>query len=276
MYQRPSAPLPIGGVLDNAVRLLKATFKQAIGLAVAANLLTSSWRLFDDSLERMVAGTFDPAQGFGWNFALMILGALAGIYLRLVIVARMHAFSINRPTTLGEAFRRALIRYPAVLLFMLVILGGSVVFGLIALIALVGLGVAGAIFALLLLLPLGALFVYWCLASVLPVAANIGGVQAMRRSFNLVVNNFWRTLTFLTVMLFVELAATAAVGAIAAALGALAGFGNLSYDAVFFVVELVAGSVTTPFMVAAMLALLHDLELRREGEDLAQRIEALQ
>lgn len=281
MYQRPSAPLPIGGVLDNAIRLLKASFRQVIGLAVASSLLANSWRLFVNLEEiRAVAtlagatGTVNPFQAIGWGFVPWILGGLAGTYLHVVIIARMHAFSTNRPTTLGEAFRRALIRFPAIFLCGLAIVGGSAAIGIIMAIAIVGFGVGGAFFALL-VLPLGLLLVYWLLALLLPVTDNIGALQALRRSVHLVVGNFWRTLTLITVIIFIDLAATAAVSALAATLGALAGFGNLSYDAVFFVVSLIVSSVITPFLAAAMLALLHDLELRREGADLAQRIKAL-
>ena len=274
MYQRPSSPLPIGGVLDNAVQLFKASFRQVIGLAVATSFLNSLWRLFDDTFERVMAGTFDPALVFGWPVALMALGGIGGLYLLLVIFARMHAFSVNRPATLGEASRRALVRFPAVLLCLLAMAAGPSLALLGTIFAMVGLGAVGALVALL-LLPLGVLIVYWILSIFLPVVANIGGFRALRRSFNLVVGNFWRTVTFLTVVAFVGFAAFAAVGALAAALGALAGLGNMSYDVVAFFVELTVGSVTNPFAAATMLALLRDLELRREGEDLAQRIEAL-
>ena len=64
MYEPPTSPQLIGGVLDGAVKLFKTSFTQTIGLAVVAGVGGSLWRLFDNSLERtlsMMDGTFDPA-----------------------------------------------------------------------------------------------------------------------------------------------------------------------------------------------------------------------
>ena len=274
MYQRAASPQPIGGVLDNAVRLFKASFTQVIGLAAVASLLESFWRLFDNTFDRLMTGTFDPAQGPGWDVVPMFVGLLAALYLHLAMTSRMHAFAADRAVTVGEALRRALVRYPAMLLCLLalflpfafvlvVVAAGVVLFGLV--------GTLG----LALLMPGAVLIVYWYFAVYLVVTANIGGFRALRRSFSLVRGNFWRTVTVLTVALFVQLAVAALVGALAAALGAVAGIGGFGFDSVVFVVEVVVGAATIPFIVAVTLAMLHDLELRREGMDLAQRIEAL-
>ena len=275
MYQRTSSPQLIGGVLDDAVRLFKAGFKQVIGLAVVSSLLSSFWRLFDNTFNSPLAGSFDPSQRPGWDVVPMLLGALGALYLFLAIVSRMHAFSINRPTTLREALRRALIRYPAMLLCLAAMAWAVASTAVAMIFAIPIFGLGAIVLSLLLLVLVTALIVYWVFAVPLVVTANIGGISALRRSVALVRGNFWRTSTVLVVVFFVQLAVASLIGAVALAFGAVAGLGNLNLDAVVFVVEAAAGGVTTPFIVATMLAMLRDLELRREGEDLAQRIESL-
>ena len=276
MYLRPTSPQLIGGVLDDSFRLLKASFTQVVGLAIVASAIAGVWRLFDNTLDNLLAGTYDLEEASLQNFLPMLIGGFVGLYFHLGIAARMFAFASNRPISILEALRRALLRFPALLLcvlaFILVVLAPFLL--AIALVAVVG--VAGA-FGLLALAPAFVALVYLYPASFLVVTANIGGAAALKRSVNLVRHNFWRALVILTVGSIVLTVVTMTFGMIGVAVAMLAGAGSIdavSVDAAAYLVEVVTGAVTMPFWIALSLALLRDLELRREGGDLAARIKA--
>ena len=274
MYQRPTSPQLIGGVLDNAFRLLKASFTQVVGLAVVASAVSGVWRLFDDTLENLLAGEFDPEAVSLGSVAPMLMVGLVGLYFNLSAAARMSAVAINRPISVAEALRRALLRFPALLVCVLAFVLLFVAPFMLAALLIAAIGVAG-ILGLLALAPAMVLLVYLYLSSFLVVTANIGGVAALRRSFNLVRHNFWRATVVLTIGSIVLFAATMMIGMVGLAVAALAGFGSVSVDVAAYVVETAGGAVTVPFWIALSLALLRDLELRREGEDLAARIKAV-
>ena len=274
MYQRPTSPQLIGGVLDNAFRLLKASFTQVVGLAVVASAVSGVWRLFDDTLENLLAGEFDPEAVSLGSVAPMLMVGLVGLYFNLSAAARMSAVAINRPISVAEALRRALLRFPALLVCVLAFVLLFIAPFMLAALLIAAIGVAG-ILGLLALAPAMVLLVYLYLSSFLVVTANIGGVAALRRSFNLVRHNFWRATVVLTIGSIVLFAATMMIGMVGLAVAALAGFGSVSVDVAAYVVETAGGAVTVPFWIALSLALLRDLELRREGEDLAARIKAV-
>ena len=274
MYQRPTSPQLIGGVLDNAFRLLKASFTQVVGLAVVASAVSGVWRLFDDTLENLLAGEFDPEAVSLGSVAPMLMVGLVGLYFNLSAAARMSAVAINRPISVAEALRRALLRFPALLVCVLAFVLLFIAPFMLAALLIAAIGVAG-ILGLLALAPALVLLVYLYLSSFLVVTANIGGVAALRRSFNLVRHNFWRATVVLTIGSIVLFAATMMIGMVGLAVAALAGFGSVSVDVAAYAVETAGGAVTVPFWIALSLALLRDLELRREGEDLAARIKAV-
>lgn len=273
MYQRPASPQLIGGVLDNAFRLLIAAFTQVVGLAIAASAIAGAWRLFDNTLDDLVAGTFNPEDASLQDVVPILAGGFVGMYFYLAVVGRMAAFAANRPIGFAEALRRALLRFPAFLvcLFATVVVLAAPVLLTMALIG--GYGPGGVVAALL-LLPAFAAIVYLYFAPFLVVADNIGGIAALRRSVDLVRRHFWRVAAILTVGSIIMFAATMLVGVAALAVAALAGIGNVSVDAAAFLVETVGGALTTPFWIALSLSLLRDLELRRGGDDLAARIKA--
>ena len=274
MYQRPTSPQLIGGVLDDAFRLLKASFTQVVGLAVVASAVSGVWRLFDDTLENLIAGEFDPEAVSLGSVAPMLMVGLVGLYFNLSAAARMSAVAINRPISVAEALRRALLRFPALLVCVLAFVLLFIAPFMLTALLIAAIGAAG-ILGLLALAPALVLLVYLYLSSFLVVTANIGGVAALRRSFNLVRHNFWRATVVLTIGSIVLFAATMMIGMVGLAVAALAGFGSVSVDVAAYVVETAGGGVTVPFWIALSLALLRDLELRREGEDLAARIKAV-
>lgn len=283
-YRRAESPQPIGGVLDHAFRLFKASFLQAVGLAFVGSLAMSAWRLFDDSMAVLASATLgdigdigdigaNPAD-FLLILPLMLGGAALSVYLHMGVTARMAAVSFGRPIGVGEALRRALVRLPGVALclliyFVFMVVSLALVFGFAAFSPV--LGVLGGLVWVSAALALG---LYLSLGVCLAVSANLGGIAALRRCFRIVQGNFWRSVVVVTVAYFLVMVAAMLAGAIALAIGGFAGLANIDPDVLVFAVEASGGALTGPILIAALLALLRDLELRREGADLAERIKA--
>ena len=118
MYQLPSVPQDVGGVLDSGFKLFKAGWRQALALATVASAVWSAWRLVDNTIARLIEGNFQP-QPLGCTLLLIPLCGLAGMYLYLGVIARLAALAGGRPISLREALRRALRRYPSLLLCLL-------------------------------------------------------------------------------------------------------------------------------------------------------------
>ena len=283
MYQLPSVPQDIGGVLDSGFKLFKAGWRQVLALATVASAVMSAWRLVDNTFARLMEGNFEPQPLMGWTLVLLPLCTLAGLYLNLGVIARLAALAGGRPISVREALRRALRRYPSMLVCLLLIGVLLILPGMALAIAFAAFGGAGLLAGSGLLLFAGALavgwtllFMYWYFAFFLLITRNIGGVAAMRASFGLVRGHWWRTTATILVAYCITLVALVLVGVVAAALGALAGLANISPDGLVFAVEAVGGGITMPFMIAVSLVALNDLEVRRQGADLAVRIKAAQ
>ena len=273
MYQRPASPRPIGGVLGSAFRLLTEAFTQVAGLAILYGAIAGVGMLFDDTFDNLAAGTFDPAEPSIRELLPTWLGGLVGLYFFLGVVARMSAFASHRPVSIAEALRRALLRFPALLVCLLVLFAPFLLTGVLAAVLAVSLALAGltssvaGLAGLLALTSVPALVigVYLHLSAFLVVTADVGSVAALRRSFRLVRRNFWRT----TALQAIGVAAASLAGAGGLAMAFLAGFlGNVSIDVAAYLILIAVSVVTTPFLAALSLALLRDLELRHEGEGL--------
>jgi len=217
MYRRPASPRPIGGVLGSAFRLLTAAFTQVAGLAILSSAITGVGMLFDDTFDNLAAGTFDPEAASIRELLLGWLGNSVGLYLYLGVAARLSAFASHRPVSIAEALRRALLRFPALLVCVLVLAAPFALVGTLTGFVLVffltegeptaaAWGVTGIV-GLLTLTPALVIGVYLHLAAFLIVTADVGSVAALRRSFRLVRRNFWRT----TALQAIGVAATTAV-----------------------------------------------------------------
>ena len=288
MYQRPAAPQLIGGVLDDAFRLFKASFTQVVGLACIASAVFGAWRPFADMLDNLKIDQFPveiPVVDVMSikTVLLLMMAILASLYFCLGIAARMFAFASDRPISFAEAMRRATLRFPALLVCLLAptFLIGITFFVLVfAMLSFVGGSIVGSIvvasIAVIVLLVLAfVMFIYLYFAFFLVVTANIGGVAALLRSFNLVRRNFWRTAVVLTIGSIVMSVVGMALGMVGVAVAFSVGDGGISNSVALYLMGVASGTITTPFWIAFSLALLRDLELRREGEDMASRIESV-
>lgn len=250
-------PQTIGKVVDSGLRLFRASFRRVVGLsALAAVLLAIS----DPTLSGM-AGLASWQSGVLYVVGILLYFAC---YLGLTRMLADIAYD-EAPEATGHYLRLGVSRlWPAVVFFLLYFL--AIVVGLVLLV-IPGLIVAGS-------LMLGMYII---------VLEDRGGLAALKRSHQLVWGNWWRSMTIMTVALLIYTAAAMAVGALVFAVAAGGGISlgqseeqtARAVAAIIVVFNAALSIVFSPLLVSVMVALYHDLKLRKEGGDLATRIEAL-
>ena len=304
MYQQQTAPQSIGGVLDSAIRLFKSAWIPVLAMAAACAASSSLPNLFGIVSPDLGIGTTLPGEPdqtvvdvedivplvllFVVTFATLPLVLFFGLGLIAQANATRRGALLAWRDAAGVAFRR----FPSALLCSLiyfVVFGGiffvAAIVGGIALAAiipdsepsiLIGL-LFGFGLVMLASIPVIGLLVYWCFALPLVVTENLGALEALGRSWKLVRGHWWRTLLILTMATFIVLVVTVVLSVVGSLLATLAaGTGSVGgMSAILFVVNTLGGMVTTPLFVAVLLATLHDLTLRRGGDDLQERLEAI-
>jgi uncharacterized BrkB/YihY/UPF0761 family membrane protein len=108
---------------------------------------------------------------------------------------------------------------------------------------------------------------------------DAGIFESLKRSHNLVWGNWWRTALYLTIIIIIMFAVMIAVQLTFGLLIGLVthvgpGDGKSSFFIVLQVLNQLVSMIFMPVMVALMIPYYHDLKLRKEGGDLAARINA--
>lgn len=271
MYTLPSAPRPIGGVLDDAIGLYRATFRRCWLLALISGLCSTAASIYQTAGMQSV-GTVTTAQGWAALIQSMqvaqrskhsnlasLVSVIVWLVIRAAIVARQHAAATGQQDTFGSALAIGLRRLP------------SAVGGGISLAFLIGIGFV------LLVIPgiwLWGMFQVWFVAL---VVEQLGPFKALGRSWRLVEGHWWRTTALVTVALILIAILSSAVGIAGVWFGFSASHGGAG--TMLLAWQLVAAAIavfTTPLLMAVMLSMYYDLKLRREGGDLAVRLSSLQ
>ncbi len=303
-YVPPSAPLSIGGVLDDWLRIFRESFSRCWPLtlvAIAAGVLLEY--LVTPSVP--AAGT-PPLQYYlqMWSavsvpqsFLAQLLFYLAlGLVYGALLAQQWAMIRGEAPLEAANALTLGLHRLPQMILGMILLalimiaivlpagIIGALVFGLYHARAALGLSPGMLLFAVAVLLGLCAIIYVAARLQLWPAAifaAGCGGAAALGRSWALVGGHWWRVtlIGFVggVVMWIFELAVgivtMLAAGLFSPPLGDVAGF--IHRMRVAAAIAQVARVVTMPLLTAIWLAIYHDLKLRREGGDLAARAEAL-
>lgn len=297
-YVAPSAPLTIGGVLDDWLRL----FRSSLGACWAIALVAAA----AGALVQFAITPPAPAPGLSPWQALLRYGStrtgaavfLADIGLGLIALLVYAALLTQQAAlmrgeasfSLGTALTKGLRRLPQMLL-------GWVLLVLIVAAIWVPAGIGAAVLipfwhrpgalgvALLVVIAFGVVTIYVMVRLQIWIgvmfAENCSGPSSLGRSWDLVKGHWWRVtgLVFVSgVVIGILVWATSAVlGILAVALG-LHGTGpDLLVRRIQLVgaVSQVIRLLTMPLLTAAWLAIYHDLMVRSEGGDLAARAEAL-
>lgn len=266
MAIQPTQPQGVGGVLDTAFQLFKSSFAAVwpISLLLAlVNVLPLGYLI--------VAGPKLDLGSFGGNpFAMyenpmtLIISLVCGVLSMWVLSAlllKQRAIGTDQELSTGDAFQKSLPRVVPVVI-------ASISFGIAVVLGLLLLLVPGVILAV-------SLFLYM----VVLLFDDKSAFESLSGSHKLVWGNWWRTcavLTLLSILMFVILFTLGFVGALVLP---FAGFAVS--DA--FMIAMVIQAITNvafyiflgPFGSAALIALYWDLKLRKEGGDLAARVNAL-
>jgi hypothetical protein len=306
MYQKPSVPRSIGGVLDDTMQLYKAAFSRCLvpallmGVAVAVlgfyqvsrlPVTTGGGTDLQAILTRGLKTT--PASSF-----MSLLGVLIDLVFYGVLIFICAAVSRGEAPTMGASFAGSLRRLPANIgaTFLVAIAGiiGTGVALVPFFIALAGTArgatlpqvaarmLPAALVCLVLSIPVIYVVTRMLLYMVPLVADRQGPLRSIASSWRLVGGNWWRSSTVLFVMAIIVYVLTLVVIAIGGAIGVTitgipTGPGQV-FGAVAVIGAFLGGAiriVSAPLMSALFVCLYQDLVLRKGGGDLEARLGAL-
>jgi len=267
MAIQPNQPQGIGGVLDTAFLLYKSTLGRVwpISLLLAiVSLVPGLYALFSGvpSLDLQNPELADPFAMYSPTFiVLSLLSGVASMWVSGAMFLKQRAFGVDEEIDTGTAFQLSLSRLPAVV--------GATILYVIAL--MVGF--------VLLIVPFFILMVSLIMYMTLALFDGRGPIDAIVGSHKLVWGNWWRTCAVITVMGILVVVIFIALGFVIGLATPFAGFVLEDLVMIVMIVQLAMNAafyvVLGPFTSAVMIALYWDLKLRKEGGDLAARVNAL-
>lgn len=261
MAIQPTQPQGIGGVLDTAFQLYKAS----IGLVWPLCLLLSIVAM-PPSIYLMVSGNggalgMMEAMTNPMYWLVYVISMTLMMWVIGAVYIKEYSIGIAAEDSVGSALQASLRRLVPLLL-MIVLLMLALMVGLV-----------------LLVVPGLILMVSLMLGTNLVLFEGKGPVDALTGSHKLVWGNWWRTAAVLTVGFIILMVIYMAVALV---IGVVTPFIGLGVDDVVtfglvsgLIVGVVMNMLVTPFYAALLIALYWDLKLRKEGGDLAARVGAL-
>jgi hypothetical protein len=267
MAFKPSQPQSIGGVLDTAFQIYKGSLPKVWPLClllVIGSLPPTLYMLFKGTPS--LAGAGDPTAYVKGIFTdplywliylvsmIVLMCAMGAIYLK------QDAIAADQDLPLGRALSIALGRTPSLVL-------SAILFVL-----------AVAIGCVLLVIPGLILMVSLILVSAIVVLEASGPVAGLMRSHKLVWGHWWRTSAILTVAFIIVMVLYMAIGFVVALLTPFLARGVDPFAFALInsaVLNVIMQIVVMPFFIGLILSVYWDLKLRRDGGDLAARVNAL-
>lgn len=265
MYVRPTAPLSIGGVLDDSIRVYRASFSKCWVpslLVAAVGGVFGIWMSYTLGVNPVGAGRAKALAAL----SLYRQPTVMGIYLLqwLLTTALYGALFVaqdgatgGKVQGLGEAFGIGFARLGRSLL-------ATVLFTVFLIVGF-----------LLLLIPGFYVLGAFCLWPVALYVDDAGGTSSLGASYELTKGNWWRTSIILTVAVIIILVFTMLVGLVIGI--AVTGFRHDLAIATLIIqlIAIVANVFYLPMYTAVLISIYRDLKLRREGGDLAAKLGAL-
>ena len=280
MYTRPTEPRSIGGVLDDGFRLWRSAFSKAWPIALMGQLLmviplAIYWVQFGVPLGAKQLGAAMMMNSVGLSLAYLVF-SIAAIGFHNAVIAQTDATTQGMGETIGQslsvgfrllgrAFLMGLlvgfaVALPMVVLFFILV-GASTMVRVIV----------GAMAFLVLCYAVGKIV----LGAVVLIVEDKGATDSLRRSWTLTAGYWWHVAIILTVLVIVVVAVFLFIGIIAgivaASMGSVAGTGGVLIQGI----SLLGNTLISPLYAAVLVAIYHDLKLRKEGADLAGRVNAL-
>jgi len=280
VYTRPTEPRSIGGVLDDGFRLWRSAFSKAWPIALMGQLLmviplAIYWVQFGVPLGAKQLGAAMMMNSVGLSLAYLVF-SIAAIGFHNAVIAQTDATTQGMGETIGQslsvgfrllgrAFLMGLlvgfaVALPMVVLFFILV-GASTMVRVIV----------GAMAFLVLCYAVGKIV----LGAVVLIVEDKGATDSLRRSWTLTAGYWWHVAIILTVLVIVIVAVFLFIGIIAgivaASMGSTGGISGFLVQGI----SLLGNTLISPLYAAVLVAIYHDLKLRKEGADLAGRVNAL-
>jgi hypothetical protein len=270
--------------LDDSIRLYRASFAKTWPLALCGRLLLAAPLLIlqfqfagapTGDTQAMLAMVKSPSTWLPYLVAAIVT---IGFYNALLV--QIDGFAGTKVESFGGSLGtgfRLLPRTLLLFLFMIAVatLAGACVgaaFGLLNVLA-------STVVRVLLVVALVIFgFYVWgraFLANVALVVEDAGIFRSLGMSWTLIGGHWWRTATVYTVAIIIILVFNLVIAIADGLVGALLHdyFGIAAV--IGQLVAVIGGAVVMPFVPAVLLAMYYDLKLRKEGTDLAGRVNAL-
>ncbi len=262
MYSRPTGPRSIGGILDDAIRLYRESFRSVFPLLLVLSVLAvvpslmltlggGNATLPAEQLRALMNTVTTPAY-IGTTLVLWIVD----LVLYAALFASIAAVANGSRLALGAALQLGLSR--------LLRMFGATILMVIAL-------VVGFI---LLIIPAIYLSVSFQLVFVVLVLENAGVFASLRISGQLIKGYWWRSLALLSVAFIMVLVLSVLSGLVVGVLTVMKPTAG-TVLAANQVVTVIVNMFLLGWIPSVLLAMYYDLKLRHEGGDLATRVDAL-
>jgi len=284
VYMKPTAPRSVGGVVDDAIRLYRGAFAKSWPLALCAELLIAVPLLViqlrmrgapPGNSQAMLAAMSSPTI---WLSYLIMTVITFGFYNALVVQA--DAFAAARAAPFGRSLATGFRLLPRMVLLVILIFAALGLAAAIAAILFTLLRVPGAPFvrlavgvaiALIALYAWGRAF----LANIALVVEDAGVFKSLGISWTLIKDHWWRTASIYTMAIILALVFYLVLGFLSGFVIVMLHDSFGPATALNQLISIVAGTLLMPFYPAVLLAIYYDLKLRKEGTDLAGRVDAL-
>ncbi|VAW79462.1 hypothetical protein MNBD_GAMMA13-1200 [hydrothermal vent metagenome] len=258
MFQYAEQPQSIGKVLDSGIKLFMASYKNVVGLALLAGILSNLPNFFEPRTiaENQLANPGQMVTFVVATFASMFVGFI----FYNAMVWRINAIATGTNATFGSSMQKGIKK-------LLPVFGGMILYLLVVMLGSMLLLIPGLILML-------SLFFY----SLLIVIDNRGALQSLKTSHNLVWGNWWRTATVISIPGILIMVVYVALGVIAGVFGIMGDVDATTMDTgmtmIISIVGITASVIGLPLFYAIALTQMHDLKLRKQGSDLEQRLDA--
>ena len=269
MYALPSAPLSVGGVVDDAIKLFRSSFTRCwIFSAIIGVLLLGMQLVLLLAMPGLAApGRPDATKTLAALGSPGTIGLFIGLYLLVIFVSlvcyggmltRQAAIARgDESVTLARAFATGVRRFPGMLLAALLCIL-AIVAGLILLI------IPGIWVMVRLYLWMAAMF-----------ADDAGALGSLETSWRLTKGHWWRAVAILSVTMVLFVVVSIAFNLVAGVIAGVSRVKPVDLQLISASFQALCYTIGYPFLTAAWLVMYHDFKLRREGGDLASRLGAL-
>lgn len=286
MFTLANAPQGIGRNLDNGFRLFIAGIGPVALLLVIMIIIDALLFVFFGAHVFALMGQIEkgqmPAGGIGGMALFMLLFMIVYLLFNNAMIAKYGAIAYEQEMSIGSAIatgaRKILSVFVYGIVYMIIVGVSS-----IPLAILMGLlqphGVLAAIILIIGIIPPMILGLTLYLGPYLIIIDNRGIFESIGASHKLVWGNWWRTALYFTIIFIIMIAVMFAIQfTFGIIIGLIAhtgpGNGGMSFLIVLQVINQLVSLVFMPVLIALFIPYFHDLKLRKEGGDLASRINA--